>query len=1022
MKNNIYPFFLFFLLLNFPGTSQQGPGGVGSSSDIVFWLDASTINQLNNTPLSSWPDVYSNGVSYTQSVNASKPRFKTSGINGLPTIDFLSTSNTFLQSAAISSMKSNDKSWFIVSRANVSHSGGIYGTLNNASGNAASLIKSGYNSGSNSIFSYHRQNGSLGNGGITFNSSPVIINSIVDQDVSVSHYFNGVLNTQINDISLTPGNHIRNTIGRYPNTTKYFKGIVSEIFHYNKALNSAERVIVTNYLSSKYGLPIPVGEDFYALESSGYFLDLVGIGRINSFTHNDSKGNSIMEISNASSLDVDGDVIMIAHNDVETSTNNTNVPASFGPSNGRVMDRIWRIDYSGTPGTFDLTVHMDGIGFGASNNDYVLIHDTDDDFTSGALTIVPTSVVGDKIIFTGLSSSIIPDGGFFTIATINGIISINGGGDWNDPLTWNCSCVPNGSRNPIITNGNPVNLTTDIDISDLEIESSSSLTIDSDVFLEIYGDLLADGNIIASEAGLIFSGPSSQSVTVGGSNFRIGIIEANNINGVTWTGQDVVLVTALYPELGNFDISGLNSFTLRSNSSHTAYVAAGNSNSSLSGSFTIQRFMPGGNADYRDVTSPGFIASFTDWDDDFIISGSDPLFTDGCAYGNSCFHSIKYWNSITQEYNDVTDPTEPLISYLGYEVFFGEDLNTFGDTTFSVTGPLRNFLNQNLPCRPQWSLIGNLYASQVDWDLLGRGTNIGNFYYIYDTQSGAFEYYDGDNPGSSPLANVISSGQAFWVFNSGGSSEDVTFSQSSKTEDSPTFIRSTSGSDNQFNFSLTGPSKNYHTSSNVVFTHNRSDNSFGVPALITEHQKAPAIYSVVENNKMRSCKLSPSRDEVKVQLGLQFFEDGIHKISFDNNQLFRIYDFVYLIDKASGKMLPIKEGTELRFDAKQQEDEDLRFELLFTNTNHEGFASTERLVDIYKFDNETIKFDLQLNQTAKNINISIFSSIGQLMYINDYQNMDSQILSYQTSDFAPGIYIVNVIIDGQKFVEKVVIE
>lgn len=1014
---------ILLLLLSLSASGQDGPGGVGSTADLVFWLDASEISQTNGTAISSWSDVYGNGVNFTQSISNSRPVFNSTGLNGSPSVNFVNGSNRFLSSGAIPAMQSNDKSWFIVGSSYNVHAGGFYGSINSAASPSNVLFKTGVNTGSGGVlFSYHRLNSSLGSSGIAHTTAPLIINTNIDQDTDVRHYYNGSLSSSFSGTARTPGAHINSQLGRYPNAPKYLNGQISEIFHYNISLNDAQRIIVNNYLSSKYSISIPGAEDFYSLEGSGYNQGLVGIGRISANTHNDSKGNGIMQIFNATSLDVDGDVIMIAHNSEATTTNNTNVPASFGASNGRVMDRIWRIDYNGTPGNFDLTVHMDGINFGASNNDYVLIYDTDDDFTSGATTMVPTSIVGDKITFTGLNSTTIVDGGYFTIATINGIISINGGGAWNNTASWNCACIPSGSRNPIITDGNPITLTSDIDISDVEIEPASSLTIDDDVFLDIYGDLQADGSLFASLAGLNFIGTTStQNITVGGP-FNVGYIEAMNSDGIVWTGNDVVLVLAMYPELGNFDVSGLNSFTLRSNASQTAYVAAGNSGSSLTGNFTVQRFMPGGNADYRDVTSPNLIADFTDWDDDFIISGTN--FSDGCAFGNGCFHSIKYWNSLTQEYEDVTNPNDNLVSYLGYEVFFGDDLSTFSDTTISVTGPLRSFTQQNIAIRDGFSLIGNVYASQIDFDELTREGNIGNFYYVYDTQSGAFEYYDPTDPGGSNLSDIIASGQAFWVHNTTASTDFLRFNQDDKTEDIPTFIRSTQGADNKFNISLKGPTKDYHTDANVIFTSNNRGSSglSGIPALITEHQKAPALFFMVEDEKMRSAKLLPGRDDVKVQVGMQFFEDGTHEISFSNNDLFRAYEYVYLIDKVTGKMLAIEENTNLRFEAKKQKDQDFRFELLFTNTNNDGFASTERLVDIYKFDNENIKFDLQLNQTAKNVNISIFNSVGQLMYIQDYQDLDSQILNRNVAEFAPGIYIVNVIIDGQKFVEKIVIE
>jgi hypothetical protein len=55
-----------------------------------------------------------------------------------------------------------------------------------------------------------------------------------------------------------------------------FNGDIAEIILYNTALNDAQRIIVENYLSAKYNLPI--ANDYYTAHAPAYTQDVQGIG------------------------------------------------------------------------------------------------------------------------------------------------------------------------------------------------------------------------------------------------------------------------------------------------------------------------------------------------------------------------------------------------------------------------------------------------------------------------------------------------------------------------------------------------------------------------------------------------------------------------------------------------------------------------------------------------------------------------------------------------------------------------
>ena len=56
---------------------QMGPGGVGSSSSLELWMDASKLSLSNTDPVSSWTDFSGNDNHALQAAGANQPQFLT---------------------------------------------------------------------------------------------------------------------------------------------------------------------------------------------------------------------------------------------------------------------------------------------------------------------------------------------------------------------------------------------------------------------------------------------------------------------------------------------------------------------------------------------------------------------------------------------------------------------------------------------------------------------------------------------------------------------------------------------------------------------------------------------------------------------------------------------------------------------------------------------------------------------------------------------------------------------------------
>ncbi|MEO8066545.1 MAG: T9SS type A sorting domain-containing protein [Flavobacteriales bacterium] len=120
-------------------------------------------------------------------------------------------------------------------------------------------------------------------------------------------------------------------------------GGISEIIAYNSPINSAQRIIVNNYLSAKYNLPL-TSNDLYLQDNfanGDYDHEVAGIGRISSTSlHTDSRGSAVVRINNASSLGNNEFLIWGHNNGVLGSWGSTDLPPGV---QGRWF-RVWRVN------------------------------------------------------------------------------------------------------------------------------------------------------------------------------------------------------------------------------------------------------------------------------------------------------------------------------------------------------------------------------------------------------------------------------------------------------------------------------------------------------------------------------------------------------------------------------------------------------------------------------------------------------------------------------------------------------
>lgn len=244
---------------------------VASISDLSLWLETTLSTSVTNASgstnvsdgdsISSWNDYNPQSVSKinpAQSTPANRPTYLLNGINGLPTMYFdgnafyLRSTNgpiplrdsTYSFVVVLKTMASTSSSWQQVvyqgAYCNGATLGAVASITLNPSGGAAPGLATCMND-------YYPVSYKL-------NASYIDIAVVNGQSVKFYSNSNTATTSTLASTNVGPTTSdldIANTLG-----SQFFKGYISEIIVFSKALSTAEVASVNEYLSRKYGIRV----------------------------------------------------------------------------------------------------------------------------------------------------------------------------------------------------------------------------------------------------------------------------------------------------------------------------------------------------------------------------------------------------------------------------------------------------------------------------------------------------------------------------------------------------------------------------------------------------------------------------------------------------------------------------------------------------------------------------------------------------------------------------------------------
>ncbi|MBU2912757.1 MULTISPECIES: T9SS type A sorting domain-containing protein [Reichenbachiella] len=401
---------------------SNGPGGV-STIHLNMWFDAGrdaysdeglTMAEGGDF-ITRWGDLSSSSTtSYASQANAAmKPLYSEAVFNGQPAVSFDGTNDLLLFDVATY----GSGSYFVVFFS--SYLGGAFEdqVLNISGGGQAFVLEMD----GNLSFSARYFDGT-NNHLLNTNVQPrggIITVDYLGSSPSVLYEGGRAEDTQTLGAASSWTDGV-GAIGGHSISEGYFRGDISEILHFSSPVNEVEKLLVENYLSAKYDLPL-YENNLYTRDNLGYDFDVAGIGRIGSDQLLDAMGTGMVRMFNPSDLN-DGEFLIWGHNGLKAeAVNATDVPSGVAAR----FERIWSVSEKNTSstqidvGSVDLQWDLSGLG-PVDPDDLRLIVDSDKDGQFADETPIAGAVF-DAIsgYYTFFSVTALVNNSEFTIGTAN---------------------------------------------------------------------------------------------------------------------------------------------------------------------------------------------------------------------------------------------------------------------------------------------------------------------------------------------------------------------------------------------------------------------------------------------------------------------------------------------------------------------------------------------------------------------------------------------------------------------------
>ena len=602
--------------------------------------------------------------------------------------------------------------------------------------------------------------------------------------------------------------------------------------------------------------------------------------------------------------------------------------------------------------------------------------------------------------------------------------------------------------------------------NNVEVNNGATLRISSDQTLNT---ITLNGGIISVDAGVTLT--LTNLVTNGGSISGIGNIKITDV---------------LTVNLGTFTTN--NNITLVSNAAKTARVSA--VSGTLVGDVTVERYITGRRA-YRFLTPAVTTTTsiFANWQNAGATTAGIGTQITGSITGANGFDQTISGNASLATYN-AQIPTgtgfvnaantnvATLKAGVGYRLLVRgdrgvnlsqttpDDLNfpttlsakgtlTTGTVTFSATDAINSPVLVNNTTNTQtngYTLIGNPYASPVDWNAVTKTGVANNAYYTWDptlgtpAQRGRYVVYSADNGMTNVYGDMTSTlvtsrqflqtGQAVFIKNAVlGTPATLVFNEANKATTNAYVFKN-----NQQAVTVTGSSSLYLTvfdsnelaigaapidGSVALFgaSYNNALDANDVDKLTTSGEN---LAFVRENKNLAIETLAPvvANDELFVKT-VQFqanknYTFRVNTANFDTAVTAKMVDLYLNTETAIDLTQPSFVTFTTTADATSYGAD--RFKIVFNNAASGNGSFNASTVAIYPNPIANNEFTIALpNSVSGNVTVKMSNMLGQEVY--SYTSEATTTIQIQPKQqLEEGIYVVSISNNGQVIQAKVIVK
>ncbi len=536
-----------FMCLPLISFTQTGPGGVGTNSSNGLWLRASALSLNNGDPVSSWTDksAYSNNAD--NSVISAQPTFLSSGnIHGRPSLNFDGTDQLLVPDHDVLDNSSGLTYYSIIRPTGLNtRPQGILGKRITHSIDIEYAYTFFFYNSDKLFLDLHTANNRFNTTTSFSNATNYMPAFIFDGSLSSSQrakiYSSGnLIKTSSESSTSIPNSNRELCIGALnKDYGTYFSGEIAEICQWNYALNTAERIIVENYLGAKYGLTI--ANDFYSYQDT-HAENVAGIGQASDGTsHTQSKGSGIFTIQTPSSLS-NNEYLFWGENIQNTAYDFT--------TSSDYMERqrsTWRVSKTGDLGTVTVSVSATSLDLSQKQScaNLNLIVSSSSSFTSK--TIYELTLSGGDYTATNVNFT---DGDYFTLEyqdqiVVDGSTYLNGSGLNESPNTTD-ACYK------LFVKSNASNLLflqQDAVVREVEIENGGIFNINDDISLTTNGSIENNGIINVAEGSSIIQTHTGTNNNSGTGTYQVKRVGNNSafVYNIWSSPIESAAITSIFP-------------------------------------------------------------------------------------------------------------------------------------------------------------------------------------------------------------------------------------------------------------------------------------------------------------------------------------------------------------------------------------------------------------------------------------------------------------------------------------------